>query len=191
MVAGFMAQENAYLMAIGVGCGAGYAYSCAPMGQAQYPMYYEGNNPNYAPHYPYYDILSGCSNNDITAYYGLGYYCAGTGYDLVTGWGSFNALQLSWAISTYLAGAFNTPTVTFSGPPVSTGSYTWYNTDQTVSWTVTPTACCSYPVTGVAGYSAAWDATSAIQPLQGSTQGTGNSFYSGPQSTNATSGSLD
>ena len=30
-----------------------------------------------------------------------GYYCAGPGYDEVTGWGSANMLQLAWAINWY------------------------------------------------------------------------------------------
>jgi len=188
-VAGFMAQENAYLLAIGVGCGTGYASACAPMGQADYPIYYEGNNPTYAPHNPFYDITTGCNSNDITAYYGLGYYCAGTGYDAVTGWGSFNALQLSWAISTYYAGDFAAPVVHFSGPAASTTAYTWYNTDQTVSWYVTDGGNGTYPAVGVAGFSQAWD-NYFTDPTTEAHQGTGNSFYSGPQFPNATSGYL-
>jgi hypothetical protein len=179
-VAGFMAQENAYLMAIGLGG--------APIGWVDYPLYYFGHNPNYAAHYPYYDTTVGCNNNDITAYYGLGYYCAGTGYDAITGWGSFNALQLSWAISTYHLGDFGAPVVTFSGPAVSHSSNTWFNTDQTVSWTVTDTGG-GYSPTGVAGFSQAWD-TYFSDPHSEAHQGTGNSFYSGPQFPNATSGYL-
>jgi len=188
-VAGFMAQENAYLLSIGVGCGSGYGSACAPMGQADYPMYYEGYNPGYAPHNPYYDITVGCNNNDVTAYYGLGYYCAGTGYDAVTGWGSFNALQLSWAISTYYAGDFAAPTISFSGPPATSTAYTWYNTDQTVSWTVADSGNGTYPAVGVAGFSQAWDQYIS-DPTTEPNEGTGNSFYSGPQFPNATSGYL-
>ena len=188
-VAGFMAQENAYLLSIGLGCGAGYASACAPMGQADYPIYTEGYNPSYAPHNPFYDITSGCNSNDITALYGLGYYCAGTGYDAITGWGSFNALQLSWAISTYYAGDFAAPTISFTGPPASTTAYTWYNTDQTVSWTVTDKGNGTYPAVGVAGFSQAWDSAFS-DPTSEANQGTGNSFYSGPQFPNATSGYL-
>src|ERR1035438_8516489 len=80
------------------------------------------------PHYPFYDITSGCNNNDVTAFYGLPYYCTAVGWDPVTGWGSFNALQLAWAINAYQAGG-GPPQVKFSGP--ATGA--WYNTDQTVS----------------------------------------------------------
>jgi len=179
-VAGFMAQENAYLMAIGLGG--------APIGWVNYPLYYFGENPTYAAHYPYYDITTGCNNNDITALYGLGYYCAGTGYDAVTGWGSFNALQLARAISTYHLGDFGAPVVTFSGPAVSHTANTWFNTDQTVSWTVADTGG-GYSPTGVSGFSQAWDApfTDSVSEAH---QGTGDSFYSGPQFPNATSGYL-
>lgn len=180
MVAGFIAQENAYLLAIGLGG--------APIGWANYPIYYEAHNPSYAAHFPYYDIKSGCNNNDITALYGLGYYCAVAGYDRVTGWGSFNALQLARAISTYHLGDFGAPVVTFSGPTVSTTANTWFNTDQTVSWTVTDTGG-GYSPTGVAGFSQAWDVAFS-DPTSEPYQGTGNSFYNGPQFPNSTSGFL-
>ena len=192
-VAGFMAQENSYLMAIGVGCGTNYLSNCAPMGQADYAMYREGyaesSGGSYAPHNPYYDIKVGCNSNDITDTYGLGYYCAGTGYDAITGWGSFNALQLSWAINTYYTGDFAAPKITFSGPAVSTTAYTWFNTDQTVSWTIADQNNGTYPSVGVAGFSQAWDSAFS-DPTTETHQGTGNSFYSGPQFPNATSGYL-
>jgi len=181
-VAGFMAQADAYLLAIG--------QHGAPMGLVNYQLYYVGENPGYAAHYPYYDITVGCNNNDITTLYGLGYYCAGTGYDAITGWGSFNALQLSRAISTYDLGDFGAPVITFSGPAgVNHGSNTWFNTDQTVSWTVTDTtnSCCT--ATGVSGFSQSWD-TPFSDPTSEPNQGVGNSFYSGPQFPNATSGYL-
>lgn len=179
--AGFMAQANAYLLSLGLGW--------APMGDAHYPLYYEANHPSYATHYPYYDITSGCNSNDITAAYGTGYYCAGSGYDAVTGWGSFNALQLSRAINAYFLGDFVGPTVTFSGPTVSTSSNTWFNTDQTVSWTITDTGSGSLTPVGVAGFSQSWDTPILDAPSE-ATQGAGDSFYSGPQFPNATSGYL-
>jgi len=192
-VAGFMAQENAYLMAIGVGCGAGYASVCAPMGEVNNSIYTEGyaiaGGSVYAPHDPFYDMVSGCNNNDITALYGTGYYCAGTGYDLVTGWGSFNALQMSWAINTYYTGDFKAPKITFSGPAVSPSVYTWFNTNQTVSWSVVDQNNGVYPSVGVAGFSQGWD-TAFSDPYSEPHGGVGNSFYSGPQFPNATSGYL-
>ena len=192
-VAGFMAQENSYLMAIGVGCGTNYLSNCAPMGQADYAMYREGYaesaGGSYAPHNPYYDIKVGCNSNDVTDMYGLGYYCAQTGYDAITGWGSFNALQLSWAINTYYTGDFAAPKITFHGPAASPSVYTWYNTDQTVSWTIADQNNGVYPSVGVAGFSQAWDSAFS-DPSTEAHQGTGNSFYSGPQFPNTTSGYL-
>lgn len=178
--AGFMAQANAYLLALGNG----------PLGQADYMIYYFAHNPSYAQHYPYYDMTSGCNNNDITAANNLGYFCAVSGYDRVTGWGSFNALQLSWAINAYYKGDFAAPTVNFSGPAnFSPASYNYYNTDQIVSWTVTDNGSSGLPATGVAGFSQAWDAAIS-DPTTETTHGTGNAFYNGPQFPNATSGYL-
>ena len=94
-------------------------------------------------------------------------------------------LQLAWAINTYIAGDFGAPSVSFSGP--ATGQ--WYNTDQTVNWTVTDTADSGINPTGVAGFSQAWD-TDPGDVFSEPTPGQGNSFYSGPQFPNATSGYL-
>lgn len=181
-LAGFFAQENAYLLTLGNVCGSG-ASACAPLGDPHTAIY---NAAIYgAPHKPFYDITSGCNNNDITADYGLGYYCSGPGYDEVTGWGSVNMLQLAWAINWRTAAAFDAPSVTFSGPPVNK----WYNTDQTVTWTVNDVSF-DYPGTGIAGFTQGWDAIPA-DPTSEATPGFGNSFYSGPQFPNATSGYLD
>jgi hypothetical protein len=186
-VAGFMAQENAYLLSLGSICGVNNGtLPCAPMGQADYPIYYEGYTGNYAPHFPFYDILVGCNNNDVTATYSLGYYCAGTGYDAITGWGSFNALQLAWAINWSTAADTGRPYVVFAGP--TTGQ--WYNTDQVISWNVYDSGGGTYPATGVAGFTQAWDFDPG-DPSSESTQGVGNPFYSGPQYPNATAGCLD
>jgi len=186
-MAGFFAQANAYMdyiATINGGCYGGT--TCAPIGNGNWYLYWFGTNPGYAPHYPFYDITSGCNNNDVTAFYGLGYYCAGSGYDMVTGWGSINALQLSWAINTYRAADFGAPVATFSGP--TTGR--WYNTDQTVSWTLADTGGNGNPLVGVAGFSQAWDSDPG-DVFSEATPGAGNSFYSGPQFPNATSGALD
>ena len=113
-IAGFYAQANAYLLYIGsiVGetCGLSYSAPCAPLGNANWYLYYEGYQP-FAAHYPFYDITSGCNNNDITQQYGLTPFCAGPDYDLVTGWGSANMLQLAWMMNDFVAGD--------SGGPVS------------------------------------------------------------------------
>jgi hypothetical protein len=186
MLAGFFAQENAYLLAVGDRCGSNGLSACAPMGNANYPIYAEGLFPN-GSHVPFYDITSGCNSNDITALYQLSYYCAGTGFDQVTGWGSANMLQLAYSINWELAPANGIPYITWSGP--ATGR--WYNTNQTVSWTVVDYAGNDgAPLgTGIAGESQSWDA--AI-PDSGSEAhgGAGDSFYSGPQFPNGSTGCL-
>jgi Pro-kumamolisin, activation domain/Bacterial Ig-like domain (group 3) len=186
-VAGFFANENSYLLYLStITGGLCNGHTCAPIGNPNIYLYYFGNNPGYAPHYPFYDITSGCNNNDITALYGLAYYCASVGRDLATGWGSFNMFELAWAINTYQAGDFGAPVVSFSGPLANH----WYNSDQVVSWTVADTSSDGLPPTGVAGFSQAWDSDPG-DVFSEPTPGSGNSFYSGPQYPNATSGCLD
>jgi len=183
-VAGFFAQANAYLdyvATINGGCNG--KTTCTPLGNGNWYLYWFGENSKYAPHYPFYDITSGCNDNDVTAKYGLGYFCAASGYDEVTGWGSFNALQLAWAINTYSAGDNRRPAISFAGPALNT----WFRTDQAVSWTATDTGYAQ--PTGIAGASQSWDSSlsdSASEP----TPGAGDGFYSGPQLPNATSGQL-
>lgn len=181
-LAGFFAQANAYLLSLGNVCGSGSS-ACAPLGDAHSYLYDAGQF--FAPHKPFYDITSGCNNNDITAEYGLGYYCAGSGFDQVTGWGSANMLQLSWAINWYSAAAAAAPTVNFTGPAVNT----WYSTDQFINWSVIDVSG-SVPGTGIAGFTQGWDSIPA-DPTSEATPGAGNSFYSGPQFPNATTGYLD
>ena len=183
-LAGFFAQQNAYGLAMGNACGAGGTSACAPIGNANYYIYDEGKYAT-AAHYPFYDITSGCNNNDITAAYGLGYYCAGNGFDQVTGWGSANMLQLAWAINWYHAAATGAPTVNFSGPATNT----WYNSNQIVGWTVTDSVTNNVPGTGIAGFTQGWDSIPndsyfAARPA------TGDSFFAGPQFPNGTGGCL-
>jgi hypothetical protein len=176
-MAGFFAQEDAYLLYEGNICGSGTS-ACAPFGNANYPLYETGLDG--APHDPFYDITSGCNGNDV----GPGY-CAGTGWDAVTGWGSANMLQLAWAFNWHLLADFGRPGVTFSGPAANT----WYKTDQTVGISVADTGG-GFPPSGVAGFSDAWN-TDPGDPTTEPTPGAGNSFYNGPEFVNATSGSLD
>ncbi len=176
-LAGFFAQEDSYLLSEGNICGSGTS-ACAPLGNANYPLYQSALT--FTPHKPYYDITSGCNSNNI----GTGY-CAGTGYDLVTGWGSANMLQLAWAFNWHLLADDGRPQVTFSGPIPSH----WYNTDQTVGISVADTGG-GHPASGVAGFSDAWNADPG-DPTTEATPGSGNSFYSGPEFVNATSGTLD
>jgi kumamolisin len=176
-LAGFFAQENAYLLSEGNICGSGSS-ACAPMGNANYPIYETGISG--APHDPYYDITSGCNSNNV----GTGY-CAVTGYDEVTGWGSANMLQLAWAFNWHLFADDGRPAVSFSGPTPGT----WYNSDQTVGISVADTGG-GLPASGVAGFSDAWN-TSPGDPTSEATPGTGNPFYNGPEFVNQSSGTLD
>lgn len=183
-LSGFFAQENAYLLSLGSICGNGSG-PCAPMGNVDYFFYAEGINKG-APHNPFYDITKGCNNNNLTGQYGLGYFCAGAGYDLVTGWGSANMLQLAWAVNWYYLPGYSFPTVSFGGP--TTGK--WYNSDELVVWTVNSPPYNSFPSDGVAGFSQAWDSDPG-DPSSKPTPGTGNSYYSGPQYPNHTFGCFD
>jgi len=181
-LAGLFAQFNAYLMAIGNACGGNSP--CPPMGQFNPIAYYMNQHQTYAPHYPFYDITSGCNNNDITALFGLTSYCGIVGYDRATGLGSFNALQMARAVIAYWAGDFGNPFVVFSGPTPNH----WYNTDQSVNWGVgDTTGLTGFGPVGVSGFSQAWDADPG-DPFSETIPGSGNSFYSGPQFPNATSG---
>jgi kumamolisin len=176
-MAGFFAQEDSYLLSEGSICGSGSS-ACAPLGNANYPIYEAGLDGS--PHNPYYDTTSGCNSNNV----GTGY-CAGTGYDLVTGWGSANMLQLAWAFNWHLMADDGRPTVTFSGPTPGV----WYNTDQSIGVSVADTGG-GFPPSGVAGFSDAWNVDPG-DPTSEATPGAGNSFYDGPEFVNATSDSLD
>ncbi|HEY7209112.1 MAG TPA: Ig-like domain repeat protein [Bryobacteraceae bacterium] len=184
-LAGFFAQENAYLLAIGIGCGADHTQTCAPMGLPNPAIYTLGKFPLFAAHYPYYDITSGCNSNDVTIAFNTGSYCAQGGYDMVTGWGAANMLQLAWGINSYFAGDFLAPTATFLSLGVSPGA--WSKTDQTISWTVTDVGHDVFLPIGVAGFSAAWDTT----PSDITDRGLGSiSLNNGPQFPSSTAGSL-
>ncbi len=177
-MSGFFAQENAYLLYIqslvGLSCGASLNAPCSPLGAANPYIYYEGNHPGFA-HYPFYDITYGCNSNDITQQYHLTPYCSRHGYDRVTGWGSVNMLQFAWMLNDFFAGDGAGPDIQISGPPVNH----WYNSDQTVSWTLADTSGNGHPPIGAAGSSMNWDADPG-DPQSQSSPGTGSSFY-GPQ----------
>jgi hypothetical protein len=185
-LAGFFAQFNTYLNYIGPICGSGGTTPCTPAGLAS-PFIYDAGLIG-AAHDPFYDMLSGCNDNNVTANYGLAYYCAGPGFDLVTGWGSANMLQLAWAINYNLIPAYGEPVITYSGPTTNT----WYNTDQEVSWTVTTVNTRSggtTPPPGVAGFTQGWDSIPS-DPYSEPGGGEGNSFYSGPEYAFGTTGCL-
>jgi ribosomal protein S11 len=191
-LAGFFAQENTYLNYIGHICGDG-TQSCVPVGTPNSFIYEDAING--AQHNPFYNMLSGCSSNDATQQDGLTYYCAGPGnsfdisstgaqYNLVSGWGSANMMQLAWGINWQLIPAYGSPSIAFTGPPTST----WYNTNQTVSWTLSDSGG-SLPAPGVAGFTQGWDSIPA-DPYSEPNGGSGNSFYSGPQYPFASTGCL-
>jgi hypothetical protein len=177
-IAGFIAQENAYLLYIqgkvGDTCGPNLSAPCAPMGSANPYLYSIGLNGR-VPHYPFYDITTGCNSNDITDGYGLTYYCAAAGYDRVTGWGSANMLQLAWDVNNMLAGDSSGPTAAITGPPTNV----WYTTDQSVSWALTDSSANGHSPVGVAGSSMSWDVDPG-DPYSQPTPGGNNSYY-GPQ----------
>jgi hypothetical protein len=174
-VAGFFAQANAYMLYVGTFTGGCSAEPCAPIGNGNWYLYVSGLQPQFAPHYPFYDITAGCNSNNITFEYGLNYYCAGPGRDQVTGWGSFNFLQLAWAINFDLVGDSGEPVVNFSGPPVNK----WYN-NGVVSWTIDDTGFFGRKPTGVAGFSVNWDMDPGDPSYEATPGDNSNSFYTGP-----------
>ncbi len=177
--AGFFAQENAYLLYIqsivGSTCGSSHNAPCAPVGWADTLIYNEAVHQP-APHYPFYDITSGCNSNDVTLRWGLPYYCAAPGYDQVTGWGSANMIQFAWSINYQLAGDNQGPSISITGPPVNQ----WYTLDQTINWTMTDQTAGGHQANGVAGSSEAWDADPG-DSYRLTTPGAGNGYY-GPLS---------
>ena len=62
LMSGFIAQENAYSLSMGNACDG--THNCAPIGQVDWDIYAEGGYNMSAPHYPFYDITSGCTSND-------------------------------------------------------------------------------------------------------------------------------
>ena len=188
---GFFAQENAYLLALGNICGTGSS-PCSPMGAVN-PYLYDEYHLAGARHYPFYDITTGNNCNDVTTFYSLGCWSAGVGWDPVTGLGTYNFLQLAWAINWYHIPGFTNPVVSFSGPAINR----WYNYDQVVSWTVSSPAGNGYPSEGTAGFSQSWDSdpgnpySMATPGLSGFPGSPYNAYYDGPQYPNATAGCLD
>src|SRR5581483_7601736 len=117
-LAGITAQMDAYAMTQGSNCGSGANAACQPLGLLNWYFWYQGILHDWAPHRPFYDITSGNNDNG----HGTGTYATRTGYDLATGWGSFNALQMYRMIDWYNTYDYHAPVVTFGGA----GSG-WYN----------------------------------------------------------------
>jgi len=191
MMAGFFAQANAYLLALGNKCGSKGTSACAPIGLGNNPLYAYGRHPN-GSHDPFYDITQGCNSNGLTKEYKLNAYCAKTGYDQATGWGSANMLQLSWAINWELTGANGTPYVSWTAGNPATNK--WYKTNQTVKWTIVDYAGnTGAPGTGIAGEAQGWDSIASdpnSEPRGQISGSTSNFFYSGPQFVNDSKGCL-
>ncbi len=182
-LAGFFAQENSYLDYIGNICGSGSS-PCSPVGLASPFFYY--NAILGAPHNPFYDMLSGCNDNDITAADNLFYYCAYTGYDPITGWGSANMMQLAWGINWEIIPADGTPSLSFGGPATNT----WFNTDQIIDWDLTDGSSNGFTPPGNAGFTLGWDSIpsdSHSEPHGGD----GDTFYTGPEYTYSGFGCVD
>lgn len=182
-LAGFFAQENTYLNYIGPICGSDGISVCTPVGLPTPFMYFDAIDG--APHNPFYDMTTGCNSNDATSHDHLNFFCAAAGYDLVTGWGSANMMQLAWGINWELIPAYGQPSVAFSGP----GIRSWYNSNQQVDWTVSDAGSGGLPAPGVAGFTQGWDSIPA-DPQSEAHGGTGNSFYSGPEYAFGTNGCL-
>ncbi len=172
-LAGFFAQENSYLDRVGDVCGSGSS-ACSPVGLASPFMYYDAVDG--APHNPFYDMTSGCNDNDVTVADDLFYYCAYSGYDPITGWGSANMMQLAWGINWELIPAYGSPSLSFGGPTINT----WYNSDQIVDWDLNDAGSGGYPAPGALGFTLGWDSIPS-DPYSEPHGGEGNSFYAGPQ----------
>jgi hypothetical protein len=188
MVAGFFAQANAYLLSLGNVCN---GKSCGTFGNANYNIYELARNHD-AAHVPFYDTISGCSSNDKTTEYHLTAYCAKPGFDETTGWGSFNMLQMAWALNFRTATANGFPDTVWSGPATNK----WYNTNQNISWKIDDyigQAPGSTP-TGIAGFNQGWDSIpndSTTQPHgDASNPLSTDTFFTGPQFVNGTTGCL-
>lgn len=181
-LAGLFAQINAYGLFEGSICGSAGTRACEPIGLPNYYIWHQGILNNYAYHRPFYDITTG--NNDNGK--GTGTYPAGAGYDLATGWGSLNALQLAREVLKYETWEFHSPVVTFSGIPTNQ----WYNYNAAVDWTVSdPLQGTDAAASGVGGFSQAWDSDPG-NPYYHGTQGCCDTYWNGPQFPNATSGYL-
>ena len=181
-LAGIWAVENSYLLSLGNECGSGGGGACAPLGDLHTQLYSEAeaSGGGRAPHYPIYDVTSGNNDNG----HGTGAYTAGTGFDLATGWGSVNALELARAFNWERVWDFNGPVVSFSNP----APYQWYNSDQEISWTVgDPVQPPDVVSSGVSGFTQGWDSIPG-DTFRDYTPGDGDSYYSGPEYPNATSG---
>ena len=182
-LAGITAMMDAYALSQGSNCGSAGTRACAPLGLLNWYIWDQGISVNYAPHQPFYDITSGDNDNGTNT----GTYPTKTGYDLATGWGSFNALQLYREIDWYNTFDDHYPLVQFAG-----ASPQWYKSEATVSWTISdPKQGTDVAASGIGGFSQEWDGDPG-DPIHDATPGSANdTFRDGPQFPNVTSGWLD
>ncbi|NYE27120.1 subtilase family serine protease [Rhodanobacter sp. K2T2] len=168
-LAGFFAQENSYLLTLGNICGTYHDAPCAPLGRAG-PIIFA---TVHQPHNPFYDIEQGSNANGQS-----NGYQAARGYDLATGLGSVNMMQLAWAINYYLLSNGSTPPiVSFSGAQLDT----LYTGPVTVDFQFNGAN------RGIAGYTAYSDRDPG-DPKSELSPGTGSPFWDGPQVVGSPSG---
>jgi Pro-kumamolisin, activation domain/Subtilase family len=174
-VAGFLADANAYARTLGPICGTDHDQYCSPLGNINPPIWFQGigsvGNKN-----PFYDVTSGC-NGGLAG--GAGGYCASSGYDKATGWGSANMLAFAWLLNEWgVSAGAGRPTVDFGAGNPAVNS--WSNTDQRVSFAVhSPAVAGTDRSPGVAGFTAKWDSDPG-SPYGHATPGSGDPFYDGP-----------
>jgi hypothetical protein len=179
-MAGFFAQENAYLGNLGNVCGTQNDSPCAPFGSAN-PIIWSARTRG--AHNPFYDITAGCNGGYRT--FG---YCAGPGYDLATGWGDVNMMQLAWNITESAIGFHDgRPDADFAG---SADHGRWYNTDQIVKFHLSSSILTNTNLPwGIAGYSAGWD-DRVPDAIGQAHPGSGDGFYDGPRTLDSDSGTF-
>jgi hypothetical protein len=179
-LAGFVAHENAYLLRLNNLCAPS---PCAPLGGfAAWALYHATAAPS--THDPFYDVVTGCNSSAL----GQGF-CTGPGYDLATGWGSFNFLQMAWDVNRMLMNDPKAPITAFgsNGPKINQ----WYHTNQILGWAaVDSDPNPAHVISGVAGATVGWDTIDA-NPFSHATPGSGDAFYRGPALPHTTLGGLN
>ena len=186
-LAGIFAVMNAYLLSEGNICGPGGNATCAPIGDPHGSLYAQaraiGGGCCRGDHYDFYDITTG--NNDNGHHTGI--YSAGVGYDMATGWGSINAFQLANGFNWERIWDFHAPVINWTNPAPST----WYNSDQTISWTVSDPAQGDPAASGVSGFTQGWDGLPGDSFDFGTPGSASDYFYNGSEFPNSTSGYMD
>jgi hypothetical protein len=172
--AGFLAQANAYARSLGPICGSNHDSYCSPLGNVNPAIWLQGLG-SFGNKNPFYDITNGCNGGLM----GATGFCAVSGYDKATGWGSANMLAFAWLLNQYGVSGNSRPTVDFQAS--SPAPNRWYNTDQTVFFIAhSPAISGTDRSPGIAGFTARWDSDPG-SPYGHATPGSGDPFYSGPE----------